>query len=228
MCTGPFLEAQTGVLEFPEDDAEDFAILLEYLYTLKLPDRWTRDIHRLDSKEEMELAHRLADIYILADKYQLPGLKEIIVRRLDTMRFLLDMSKDFFRIAVKIYQNTAGIDDQAFFNFFIANAAHMARGAFGSEHSKEILEDIINDGGDFAVDFMEALMRQIEEDRRTKRRMEHDIVLLTELCQQLRSGIEHRDALMIGLNEMLDEANENYSQLSNGSRRMNRDRDRPQ
>ena len=222
------MESHTGVLEFPEDDAEDFAILLEYLYTLKLPDRWTRDMHRLDSREEMELAHRLADIYILGDKYQLPGLKEVVVQRLDTMRFLMDMSRDFFRIVVKIYQNTSGVDDQAFFNLFAENAVRMARGAFGSEQNTEMLEDMINEGGDFAVDFIGVLMRQIEEDRRTKRRMEHDIVLLTELCQQLRSGIEHREALMTGLNEMLDEANENYSQLLNGFRMTNRNRDRPQ
>ena len=213
MCTGPFLESQTGVLEFPEDDAEDFAILLEYLYTLKLPDRWTRDIHRLDSREEMELAHRLTDIYILGDKYQLPGLKAVIVERLDSMRFLMDMSKDFFRIASKIYENTCGVDDEAFFNLFTQNAVRMARGAFGAEDSKAILEDMISDGGDFAVDLMRALMRQIEEDRRTKKRMENDINHLTDLCELLMSGVRHREGLFMEMNRMHNDAERRYSRL---------------
>lgn len=72
--TKGFLEAYKKSMKIPEDDPDQFEFLVQWLYTkkLNLPDP---DIN--EARDERYL--QLCDLYILADKYRILGMKNHII-----------------------------------------------------------------------------------------------------------------------------------------------------
>ena len=144
MCDseGPFLESKSHRIKLPEDEASDFGLLLEYLYGGDLP---TSSI--LEIGGNVELADRLAKIYILADKYQLPLLKNYIVTTLQSLStFLLKNPLTFFTTCHMIYHNIHGSQSDAMlYNFFAENAA-IALGEI-DESGYKALDPMLDEGG---------------------------------------------------------------------------------
>ena len=70
LCAGPFREVVTGLIELPDDEPQSFGILLETLYkSCDSLDILQRIYHDIISLENDEHATKLADVYIMADKY---------------------------------------------------------------------------------------------------------------------------------------------------------------
>ena len=103
-CNALFKETVERVIELPEDDPEDFAQLLEYLYSgdYEMKNNATAEVIPL------ETALKLARVYILADKYQLPGLQKEVVWKMG--RWWPHSCSDFFTMASLVYQNTPDSD----------------------------------------------------------------------------------------------------------------------
>lgn len=76
MCDGDFKEAHERHLVLPEDNPTDVGILVEYLYTR---DFWAGNPQASVPKQES--AVKLASIYLLADKYDLDGMKVLTTKK---------------------------------------------------------------------------------------------------------------------------------------------------
>ena len=101
MCNGSFKESLEQQIELPDDDADIFGRVLEYMY------RGVFD--GFETPTQNVKVAMLADLYILAEKYQLSGLKKLLIPPLAT---ILDDASEaeciecFFHAARKIYENT--------------------------------------------------------------------------------------------------------------------------
>ena len=101
MCNGSFKEGVEQQIELPDDDANIFGCMLEYMY---------RGVfHDFETPTPDVRAAMLADLYILAEKYQLKGLKKLLITPLATI-FDGDSNDEcigcFFDAARTIYENT--------------------------------------------------------------------------------------------------------------------------
>lgn len=150
MCEGPFQESVTSHINLPEDCFQDIACLLEYLYTGNL----MISIPRYGG-DGTAFASKMADIYIMADKYQVPSLKNMVVDQLMTEYRLSADSAHWFQIAHRIYQNTSGSrSDEKFRNYFTDRAGRVIRQL--NDDILKTLDDLLEDGGKFAVDVVKA------------------------------------------------------------------------
>ena len=194
MCKGHFLEAQTGEVELPEDSPKLFGILLEFLYTAYLPSLLIKSSYpppappyRLftdrepwfDVKEAAALADRLADLYILADKYQVQDLKEAVVKKLHIFFYGEKNPKEFFKLTHKIYQNVCASnysgDNQDFLVYFSKYAVSMALALSLTPQHRDTLDKVMNDGGEYATDMVGLFIKKSKEDAETIRKLNERI-----------------------------------------------------
>lgn len=115
MTNGSFSESMTKEIVLPEDDADSFGRILEHLYG---NNDAAFDIDLLD----FEGAEKLADMYGLAEKYQLPDFQIRIIRKLKQLDVRREDRMAFFHIACKIWENTPDSDD-IFGPYFAEQAA---------------------------------------------------------------------------------------------------------
>ncbi|KAL9118181.1 MAG: hypothetical protein Q9187_005276 [Circinaria calcarea] len=158
MCEGQFQEAVTHNIALDDDNPADFSLMLEYLYTGDFP---------FEGSENLELEHQLADIYILADKYQLPLLKDLVIAKLSSSTSFYVGSKAnrtaFFAIAYKIYNGTTDSEtNRVFYNFFAKFAVPVLQKLKRDE--VQAVQDLLIDGGRFAGDMFAVQMRQMWAD----------------------------------------------------------------
>ncbi|KAF4241736.1 hypothetical protein CNMCM8980_002260 [Aspergillus fumigatiaffinis] len=72
MCRGNFVEAETGKIDLPDDDPEAVNIMVQHLYGQSYKDARANS----DASCEKDLAIQDARVYAIADKYNIPLLKE--------------------------------------------------------------------------------------------------------------------------------------------------------
>lgn len=138
MTSSSFLEGVTKEIALPEDDADSFGRIIEHLYG--------NNDAALDVDDSDE-AEKLANLYGLAEKYQLPGLKDLVIQKLKQLDLLKENRMTFFNIAHQICQVT-GESDEIFGAYFAHQAViHMAS---MSKTESEELSEIVYSGGHFA------------------------------------------------------------------------------
>ncbi|KAL8908327.1 MAG: hypothetical protein Q9207_000855 [Kuettlingeria erythrocarpa] len=105
MCEGDFKEAHERRITLPDDDPIDVGILVEYLYMkhFSTGENPGGDVSKQDS------ALRLAHLYILADKYDLDGMKDVVVKKIHDCTDI-DVPDDWLAIAEIIYAATPETD----------------------------------------------------------------------------------------------------------------------
>ncbi|KAL8699740.1 MAG: hypothetical protein Q9201_005823 [Fulgogasparrea decipioides] len=81
MCEGDFKEAHQQRINLPEDDPIQVGSIIEYLYTNAIWPGWECD-HNTDMNET---GTRLAHLYVAADKYDLDGLKDLVVEKFSAL-----------------------------------------------------------------------------------------------------------------------------------------------
>ena len=152
MSRGSFEESQTRVFKLSDDDPEIFSLLIGCLYYQheKLPD--LIDLRKAFPKREAEIYQVIAELYVLADKYQIIGIQKSIVHTNMVGELHDDVSR-FFRAAETIYHNTSS-SDCPFRLYFRDNAPNALR-----ERNQDVLkhiENLIHRGDDLAVDIFKA------------------------------------------------------------------------
>jgi hypothetical protein len=140
MTTDSFSEGVTKEIVLPEDDADSFGRILEHLYG---NNDAAFDVGLLD----FDGAAKFADMYMLAEKYQLQDFKVRVIENLKLLDVLREDRMAFFEIASKICQNTSG-SDEVFMSYFVKQAAIHLKSLTIEE--ADDLSDMIWFGGSFA------------------------------------------------------------------------------
>lgn len=140
MTNGSFSESMTKEIVLPEDDADSFGRIIEHLYG---NNDAAFDINLFD----VEGAEKLADMYGLAEKYQLPDFQGRIIQKLKQLDVLREDRIAFFHLARKICENTRDLDD--IFEPYFAEQAAIHLKCMLKEEVEELAE-MIYSGGSFA------------------------------------------------------------------------------
>ena len=140
MTNASFSEGITKEIALPEDDADSFGRIIEHLYG---NNDAAFDINLLD----LEGAEKLADMYGLAEKYQLPDFQDRVIRKLKQMDVLRENRTTFFHIARKICEHTRE-SDKIFEPYFAEQAAIHFKSM--SKYEVEELSEMVCSGGSFA------------------------------------------------------------------------------
>ena len=154
MCNGLFKEGENRMIKLPEDDYHQISCLIQYLYTGDF------DIGSTDGRPEPYMGNQsgqfAAHLYILADKYQVPGLKSAASHKIISLcRGKLPI-RAFLKAACVIYENTA-VSDQDFRKQFKAalKGIFKERGADLGDLAVAI-KGVMMEGGEVATDIFEA------------------------------------------------------------------------
>lgn len=140
MTTSFFSEGVRKEIALPEDDSDSFGRIIEHLYG---NNDAALDVDLLDS----DGAEKLADVYGLAEKYQLAGLKNLVIQELKQLDLLKENRMTFFHIAHQLCQVTRE-SDEIFVPYFAHQAAiHLAS---MSKTESQDLSEIVYSGGLFA------------------------------------------------------------------------------
>lgn len=75
MTTSSFSEGVSKQITLPESDADSFGRIIEHLYC-------NNDAAFAVDLLDLDRAEKLADMYGLAEKYQLPGLQKLVIHKL--------------------------------------------------------------------------------------------------------------------------------------------------
>lgn len=140
MTTGFFSEGINKEIALPEDDADSFGRIIEHLYG---NNDATFDVDSLD----LDGAEKLADMYGLAEKYQLPDFQDLVIQKLKQLDLLKEDRMTFFHIARQICQLTRE-SDEIFGAYFTHQAAKHITGMSKQELNE--LSDMVYLGGPFA------------------------------------------------------------------------------
>lgn len=188
MTKSSFSEGITKQINLPEDDADQFGRLIKYLYGNHL------DAFNFDLSENSVQVHKLADMYALAEKYQLPDMQIDITHILEMMH--IDWST-FFQTACHICQHTRD-SDEIFRNYFTREAAKHLRSDPEDEKLQD-LSEMVEYGGSFAGMAFQVLAKVYRDDKSkwsVKQSLTEDKVRDTrQNLQMIKGNLKHRHLL---------------------------------
>ena len=125
------------------DPPKGMGHLLEYLYTNKF---------NIRAEEPLDEAKQLADLYLLASNYTLPGLQEAAISQLESSHISSKITAmQFFNMAEDLYSEEPHVVMREYF----ATAAPGLLRTIAEEELEELLR-MISEGGDFATDLFAA------------------------------------------------------------------------
>jgi len=125
------------------DSPQGMGHLLEYLYTNKFAVR---------GADPLDEAKQLADLYLLAGHYMLPGLQEAVISQLELSHTSSKVTAmQFFNMAEDLYSEEPHVVMREYF-------ARVAPGLLRTVAEQELEEllRMISEGGDFATDLFTA------------------------------------------------------------------------
>ncbi|KAL8868283.1 MAG: hypothetical protein Q9174_005090 [Haloplaca sp. 1 TL-2023] len=162
MCRHFFKESTTHQIDLPEDDPEAFNLTLKYLYTgdfagyngfVKNDGQDTdRDVRAL----------RLADVFLLADKYQISDLKELVVSKLANLIHVSENLPTFLEVSRTIY---TGIPEEetVYRSFFKKAAMGIQKVDEMDGSSYKAFDKAISGGGMLASDLVASMLSQYDK-----------------------------------------------------------------
>jgi len=141
-------------LNLPEDAVEEFGKVLMYLYSKEFPIKNAKDLESTSSE--------LANMYLVAHKYELDGLKKLTLKKLEDTIGPVDHPERFLTIAQTISSAIAP-SDPILHDFLRGEICHLLglKNAYNSkiELTKNVqakLQLLVSQGGPLAVDIFEA------------------------------------------------------------------------
>lgn len=152
MCEGDFKEAHERRITLPDDDPIDVGILVEYLYTNNF---WSNGNPNPDVSNQDSALH-LARLYILADKYDLEGMKAVVVTKIHKHTDI-KAPQDWLTVAEIIYAAIPDTDTK-FPRYVRSLLVRLMRVHIRSEGDgiSKVLEQWTAKGGRLAVDISRA------------------------------------------------------------------------
>lgn len=156
MTTSGFSESITKEITLPEDDEDTFGRIIEFLYGNLY------DALRFNPLASSACAEKLADMFVLADKYDLFDLQETIIEQLEELYLLKENRMAFFNTVYRITQNAR--DHYGNLRSFFARkvAAHLK---CPKPEEIEMLSEMVESDGTFAKWMFEAQMRLYREEQ---------------------------------------------------------------
>lgn len=142
-----FVEGSSAVLTFNNGSEAAYWRLFEYLYTGDYPDDLSQDI-----KDDPALLKE-PRVYALADMFFLEDLKAVAVAKLQQKLQDLWTSDSFPECIREIYATTP--ENDLGMRSAVVEVAKVHVRELGS---KDILKDLIREGGDFAVEYFESVI----------------------------------------------------------------------
>ena len=193
MCNGTFKESVEKQIDLPEDDAVAFGCVLEFMYL--------GVVHGYEAPDRAAQVAVLADVYILADKYQLEDLKEFIICPLGAL--LESANEDgclecFFDAASKIYENNPD-SDVLFPDFFRKAVAHLLGQSDQIPHLEAHIRRCICEGGRLAQDTFDTFCLDMATDHELDKAVleQQAAIELAELQRQHRTLKYKHDILEV-------------------------------
>ena len=140
-CQSGFQESLVKHINLPEDDVQVFGRVLEYLYKGDFDTSYA---------SIFDLANGLAEVYLMADKYQIDQLKVLTVTKLtENFRGVARDPQVFFTMSQRIYANTPE-SDLPFKQYFRAEAPHYLQAM--QEPVADQIDEFLSAGGSFATE----------------------------------------------------------------------------
>ncbi|KAL8724972.1 MAG: hypothetical protein Q9181_006592, partial [Wetmoreana brouardii] len=112
MCESNFKEAHQRRIDLPEDDPVHIGFIIEYLYTGNIWPKRDRS-NNSDADNNNKAGTMLVHLYLAADKYDLEGLKAVVVKKFPHIwdsDYVVDMDWDWLPIAEIIYSSIPSDD----------------------------------------------------------------------------------------------------------------------
>lgn len=165
-CKGNFKEAATMEITLPTESRECIGRLLEYLYT--------GDYACCSAEKAFDEAAELAGMYIAADKYNLPELKRITMKKLASLESFPVDGIDLFSLARLVYSHIP--DSDKHFRAYFASYAPVQLMQM-EEPDLNQLEEMMKSGGIFAQDCFRAQKLACERKMQVAKRAAEDAPL---------------------------------------------------
>ncbi|KAL8871810.1 MAG: hypothetical protein Q9174_002434 [Haloplaca sp. 1 TL-2023] len=157
MCQAEsFKEGETFQIRLPEDKPRVVEAILDFLYadSWELSDEGCCVI--VDAFDGMtDMAELLVDVYVAADKFQLPDLKNDVIEEMRGTIDGKDRSAEFLYMAKAVYASLPECEDP-FRDFVKATVSAYERLRDWSPKAREVFEGCIVDGGLLALDLHNA------------------------------------------------------------------------
>lgn len=181
MCHGQFEESRTFTICLPDDRPDVIRAVIQYLYS--------RDIQKFGSVNPsgctITALFDLAELYGVAEKYQLKGLKTVIIEKLET---IIDVAKrpiEFLDVTKEIYDCIPDSDED-FRSFFRDAYTELLLPKDMPQVLRQQFDDHLAGGDIMAVDMVTALCTRYDERiAEMKDRTKARIALLKEENEEL-------------------------------------------
>lgn len=155
MTNSGFSESITKEIILPEDDEDAFGRIIELLYGNFY------EAYNFRRYDESTSVQKLADMFVLADKYDLRGLQGGIVNELEDSKLLNENRAEFFSTAYRIAQDSQ--DSYRYFLQFFVDKAAVHLKSITAQEINTLLEMVYTDGR-FAVWMVQAQTRLFREE----------------------------------------------------------------
>ena len=156
MCKGPFLESETKIINLPDDDADLIELMLDCLYASRYAKLDLNFMKKVCHKTGVSLPKELAELYIVAEKYQLEGIQHSIVVVYADMQIQLKNFTMFLMVTGRIYNNIA-TSCGPFPCWFRTVAEQVLKRA--TPNQLRAFRDLVREGDDLAADIFTAMAR---------------------------------------------------------------------
>lgn len=156
MTTSGFSESITKEIVLPEDDEDIFGHIIEFLYGNE------RDAYDFSPCDESEFVEKLADMFVLADKYNILNIQDGIIAKLEEAKSLEKNRMAFFITAHRITQNSQ--DTYGYFQSYFARKVVTHLKALTTEETRELLK-LVESAGIFSRWMFEAQTSLYREDQ---------------------------------------------------------------
>ncbi|KAL9043392.1 MAG: hypothetical protein Q9214_003421 [Letrouitia sp. 1 TL-2023] len=157
----------TNRLDLPDDDPSQFGLLLEFLYSKDFDSLNDDSSDSRDNAQGTRSAalEELCQIYRIGEKYQLPNLQKCAVDKLDKMTDTKRDPMSFLQAAKELYKTLAD-SDSIFTPFFLKKAEKLLRQAEIPASVRQLIQEALAFGGEFANDIFKAQRNAFLESQR--------------------------------------------------------------
>lgn len=153
-----FVEAQTQTYRLDDTTEGAFRLLVQWLYTQKLELLQMRQDFDVEANEGMEGEEdqSLVELWVLADKIDMPELQNLALRSIDKLSHVFSrIASGFFTY---VYENTN--EDSLLRRYFVAQCSHFIPTGGFKEHAGNYPHEMLIDIAEFSA----ARFKVLEDD----------------------------------------------------------------